>query len=163
MGAKRALTIASEPRTHPLPRGGTDCVQVPFLLEESMTTMKFLSLALVLPISTSVRPQAQKDPCNGDTTFEMKQCSAKKFKQADDELNKVYRQLMSKLDDEGHKTSLKTAQLAWLNYRDTNCDFESYLNRGGSIYSVVVTECRTSMTTSRTRQLKEQIKQLDNL
>ena len=128
-----------------------------------MKTMKFLSPVLLLSVTSPIPHRAQKDPCNGDTTFEMKQCSAKKFKQADDELNKVYRQLMSKLDDEGHKTSLKTAQLAWLNYRDTNCDFESYLNRGGSIYSVVVTECKTSMTTSRTRQLKEQIKQLDNL
>ena len=128
-----------------------------------MTTMKFLSLALVLPISAAVRPQTQRDPCKGETTFEMKQCSAMKFKQADEELNKVYKQLMAKLDDEGHKSSLKTAQLAWLNYRDTNCDFESYLNRGGSIYAVIVTECKTSMTTSRTRQLKEQIKQLDSL
>lgn len=128
-----------------------------------MKTMKFLSPVLLLLVIAPTTLKAQTDPCKGDTTFEMKQCSAKNFKQADDELNKVYKQLMSKLDDDGHKASLKTAQLSWLNYRDTNCDFESYLNRGGSIYSVIVTECKTSMTTSRTRQLKEQVKQLDNL
>lgn len=108
-------------------------------------------------------PTQKKDPCDGETTFEMKQCAAKKYKQADDELNKVYRDLMSKLDDEGHKTSLKTAQVAWLKYRDSHCDFESYLNRGGSIYSVVVTDCRASLTNSRTKELKEQIHRLDLL
>jgi len=129
-----------------------------------MKTMKFLSPVLLLSVTTPVALQAQRDPCkDGDTTFEMKQCSAKKYKQADDELNKVYQQLMSKLDDEGHKTALKNAQVAWLKYRDSNCDFESYLNRGGSIYSVIVTECKTSMTASRTREMKEQIKRLADL
>jgi uncharacterized protein YecT (DUF1311 family) len=103
----------------------------------------------------------QKDPCDGETTFEMKQCAAKKYKQADDELNKVYRQLMSKLDNEGHKTSLKTAQQAWLKYRDNNCDFVSFLYQGGSIYSVIVVECRTTLTNTRTKELKEQIAELD--
>src|SRR5262245_13391065 len=127
-----------------------------------MNIMKSGGLVLLLLIGTTARPQTQSDPCKGDTTYEMKQCSAKKYKQADDELNRVYQLLMSKLDDEGHKTSLKTAQQAWLKYRDGNCDFESYLNRGGSIYSIVVTSCMTSMTTSRTKEMKEQIKALDN-
>jgi uncharacterized protein YecT (DUF1311 family) len=131
--------------------------------EEIMKMMTFLTLAGLLFVPASVLTQTQRDPCKGETTFEMKQCSAKKYKQADDELNKTYQQLMSKLDDDGHRTSLKTAQQAWLKYRDSNCDFESYLNRGGSIYSVIVTECMSAMTTSRTKELKEQIKSLDNL
>lgn len=126
--------------------------------------MKLLALSMLIFVTVPTGPQAQKkDPCtDGETTAEMKQCAAKKYKQADDELNRVYRQLMSKLDDEGHRTSLKTAQQAWLKYRDNNCDFESYLNRGGTIYSVVVTDCMTSMTTSRTKEMNEQIKQLED-
>ena len=123
--------------------------------------MKFLSLVLLLFITAPVRSQVPSDPCKGETTFEMKQCSAKKYKQADNELNKTYQQLMSKLSDDGHRISLKTAQQAWLKYRDSNCDFESYLNRGGSIYSVIATECRTAMTISRTKEMQEQIKSLD--
>ena len=128
-----------------------------------MKTMKFLSPMLLLSVTAPVNLEAQRDPCKGETTFEMKQCSAKEYKRADDELNKVYQQLMSKLGDEGHKSALKSAQLAWLKYRDANCDFESYLNRGGSIYSVIVTECKTSMTASRTREMKQQLKQLADL
>lgn len=121
-------------------------------------------LTMMLFVIVAGGHQTQKrDPCTGETTAEMKMCAAGKYKQADDELNKVYRVLMSKLDDEGHKASLKTAQQAWLKYRDSNCDFESYLNRGGTIYGVVVSDCMTSMTNSRTKELKEHIKTLDAL
>jgi uncharacterized protein YecT (DUF1311 family) len=124
--------------------------------------MKLPGLAMLLFVMVSTGPQTQKrDPCEGETTPEMKLCAAKRFKQADDELNSVYRRLMSKLDDEGHKTALRTAQQAWLKYRDSNCDFESYLNRGGTIYSVVVTHCMASMTSSRTKELKEEIADLE--
>ena len=126
--------------------------------------MRSLSIAIVLFLILPGAYTAQTtDPCkDAQSTFEMKQCAAKKFKQADDELNTVYRRLMAKLDDEGHKTSLKTAQQAWLKYRDTNCEFESYLNRGGTIYSLVVSDCMTVMTTSRTSEMKEQIKRLES-
>lgn len=125
--------------------------------------IKLLSAALLLTAIAASGYQSQTtDPCkDGQTTFEMKQCAAKKYKQADEELNRVYRQLMAKLEDEGHKTSLKTAQQAWLKYRDTNCDFESYLNRGGTIYPLVVSDCMTVMTASRTNELKEEIKRLE--
>jgi uncharacterized protein YecT (DUF1311 family) len=128
-----------------------------------MNHMKLFGLTMLLLAVVAGGHQTQKrDPCMGETTLEMKMCSATKYKQADDELNKVYRQLMSKLDDDGHKASLKTAQQAWLKYRDNNCDFVSYLYRGGSIYSVIVSDCMTSMTISRTKEMKEQIKELEN-
>ena len=126
-----------------------------------MKILSFATLLFVL-IATGVQTQ-QQDPCKGETTPEMKMCAAKRYKQADDELNKVYRELMSKLDDEGHKATLKTAQQAWLKYRDGHCDFVSYLNRGGTIYSVVLTECMTSLTNSRAKELKEEIKGLERL
>ena len=76
-------------------------------------TLKILTLAtlLVVLITTTVLAQRQ-DPCKGETTADMKMCAAKRYRQADDELNKVYRELMLKLDNEGHRASLKTAQQA---------------------------------------------------
>lgn len=124
--------------------------------------MKLFALAALLLVFVSHGPQnQQKDPCQGETTAEMKMCAAKRYKQADDELNVTYRRLMAKLEDAGHRTSLKAAQQNWLKYRDSNCDFESYLNRGGSIYSVIVGECMISMTESRTKELKQEIDNLD--
>jgi uncharacterized protein YecT (DUF1311 family) len=124
--------------------------------------MKLLGVAFLICAAAPVGPKAQtRDPCKGETTADMKQCAARNFKKADDELNKVYRELMSKLADEGHKASLKTAQQTWLRYRDSNCDFEAYLNRGGTIYSVVVSDCMSTMTVSRTKEMKEEIQELE--
>ncbi len=125
--------------------------------------MKLLACFLVLVVGVSGLRAQRRDPCDGDTTLEMRQCAARKYKQVDDELNKTYRLLMSKLDNEGHKSSLKTAQQAWLKYRDTNCEFVSYLYRGGSIAPVIVTDCMTNMTTARIIEMKDQIRSLEDL
>ena len=126
----------------------------------------------VLALSTSIvlcflmgsvshtRSQKSQDPCaDAQTTAEMRDCTGKEYKQADAELNRVYKQLMSKLEDEGHKTALKNAQQTWIRYRDTNCEYESYLNRGGTIYSVIYTGCLTRMTKERTTELREVLKE----
>jgi uncharacterized protein YecT (DUF1311 family) len=118
-----------------------------------------ISMVLCLLIGSADPAQKQKpqDPCaNAQTTSEMRDCAGKEYKQADAELNKVYKQLMSKLDDEGHQAALKSAQQAWIRYRDTNCEYESYLNRGGTIHSVVYTGCLTRMTKERTTELRGQ-------
>jgi uncharacterized protein YecT (DUF1311 family) len=110
--------------------------------------------------SASAQCGQAPDPCaNAQTTVEMRNCAGKEYKKADAELNSVYKQLMSKLTDEGHKAALKTAQQAWIKYRDANCEFEAYLNRGGTIYPVVYTGCLSAMTMNRTKELRELIEQ----
>jgi uncharacterized protein YecT (DUF1311 family) len=117
-------------------------------------------LCFSLALSGHSQKQETQDPCaNAQTTVEMRDCAGREYKKADDELNRVYRQLMSKLDDEGHKGALRSAQQAWIKYRDANCDFESYLNRGGTIEPVVRYNCMSSMTESRTKDLREDFKQ----
>ena len=127
--------------------------------------MRFLvlppSIIICLLITSAGFTQDRKaqDPCaNAQTTAEMRDCAGREYKKADDELNRVYRQVMSKLEDEGHKTALKTAQQAWIKYRDANCEYESYLNRGGTIYPVVYTGCLTGMTINRVKELREMLK-----
>lgn len=121
---------------------------------------KYLTPALLIvfvALNVLAQPQKTQDPCaNAQTTAEMRECAGKEYKQADDELNKVYRQLTAKIgDDEGRKTALKTAQQAWIKYRDSNCDFASYLNRGGTIEPVVRFNCMTEMTVSRAKDLRQ--------
>ena len=121
-----------------------------------MKLLCFAMLMVFVGIAGIAEPQKTKDPCaDAQTTPEMRDCAGKAYKKADDELNRVYRQLIAKIDDEGHKTALKTAQLAWIKYRDANCDFASYLNRGGTIEPVVRYNCITEMTEARMRDLRE--------
>ncbi len=122
-----------------------------------MKALSFAMLIIFAALSGLAEPQKSKDPCaNAQTTVEMRDCAGLEYKQADDELNRVYRQLMAKIgNDEGRKTALKTAQQVWIKYRDANCDFASYLNRGGTIEPVVRYNCMTGMTVSRTKELRE--------
>jgi uncharacterized protein YecT (DUF1311 family) len=122
--------------------------------------MKLLSCAMLIifaGLSGPAEPQKTQDPCaNAQTTVEMRDCTGREYKQADDELNRVYRQLVARIgNDEGRKTALKSAQQDWIKYRDANCDFASYLNRGGTIEPVVRYNCMTGMTVSRTKELRE--------
>jgi uncharacterized protein YecT (DUF1311 family) len=111
---------------------------------------------LCFSIAAVGRAQGQKDPCaDAQTTVEMRNCAGKEYQKVDAELNSVYKQLMSKLTDEGHKAALRTAQQAWIKYRDANCEFQAYLNRGGTIYPVIYTGCLSAMTMSRTKELRE--------
>jgi uncharacterized protein YecT (DUF1311 family) len=99
--------------------------------------------------------QTRKDPCaNPQTQFEMNECQGREYKKADAALNAVYKQLMAKIDNEGERAALKGAQLAWIKYRDANCEFESYINKGGTMYSMVYDGCLTVLTQERTKQLR---------
>lgn len=122
-----------------------------------------LSAGLLLALMTvNILAQAQQktDPCeNAQTTVEMRDCAGKEYRRADAELNGVYQQLMSKLDDAGYKSALRISEQDWIKYRDANCEFESYLNKGGTIYPVVYEGCRTRMTVARTNELREMLKQ----
>jgi len=120
-----------------------------------------LAAPLALCLLTSLHPQKQAahDPCaNAQTTAEMRDCAGQEYQKADAALNKSYRDLMAKLDDDGQKSALKAAQQAWIKYRDANCEFAAYQNRGGTIYPVVYTGCLTSTTTARTKELLQMLK-----
>lgn len=96
-----------------------------------------------------------EDPCPGSNTqHELNQCAARVRDKADAELNKVYRELMK---DAGttERAKLRAAQLAWIKFRDTQCDYESFGNKGGSIYPMVSSFCLARVTNARVKQLQE--------
>jgi len=105
-------------------------------------------------------PEAQddvdrKDPCPGSNSqHELNRCAARARDQADAELNKVYRELMKDAGTE-ERAKLRSAQLAWIKFRDAHCDYESVGNKGGSIYPMVYSFCLAKITTARTTHLRE--------
>jgi uncharacterized protein YecT (DUF1311 family) len=124
-----------------------------------MKLLSFAVLIILAALSGFAGVQKTKDPCaDPQTTVEMRDCAGREYKQADDELNRVYRKLMAKIgNDEGRKTALRTAQQAWIKYRDANCEFASYLNRGGTIEPVIRYNLMTAMTVSRMKELREYV------
>jgi uncharacterized protein YecT (DUF1311 family) len=121
----------------------------------TFSMLAVLSLLLMLAVSPA-RAQKQKDPCaNAQTQMELNDCQAREYKRADAALNTAYKQLMAKVEDAGERNALKASQLAWIKYRDANCEFESYLNKGGTMYSMVYDGCLTALTEERTRHLRD--------
>lgn len=123
--------------------------------------MKFAAALLTVFLLTGSYTFAQKakqDPCaDAQSQAEMNICWGNQYKTADANLNQVYRRLVTMLSDE-EKTQLKTAQTAWLKYRDANCDFVADQYKGGSMRPMISAICLADMTTNRTTELRAQIK-----
>ena len=130
--------------------------------------MKTLMLSLVLVIAiccgTFAQQQRQQDPCERaeqtGVTLDLVNCSSKKLAEADASLNKTYRELIAKLGDKKWELDLRTAQQAWIKYRDANCGFLSGLSGGGSSSTFEYNFCLADMTTTRTKELRETLNQI---
>lgn len=124
-----------------------------------------LSLAPVLALSfanqINANPSQEIPPkidCKkANTTPEINYCAAESYKAADSRLNRVYRQLNSSLSGE-QRSKLVDAQETWIQYRDRNCSFETFGNRGGTGYSTFLLGCLERMTKQRTRDFEQFMK-----
>jgi uncharacterized protein YecT (DUF1311 family) len=122
--------------------------------------MLFGLLCLLTAPLESARVREPQDPCaNAQTTADMDACAGKEYKKADAALNKTYREVSANLDDPGYKEALKKAQQVWITFRDANCEMKSYINKGGTIYPIVYTNCLTEMTSRRTKELHELVEE----
>ncbi len=113
---------------------------------------------LLLSATIFSQNQKEKDPCaDAQSQAEMNMCWGKEYKAADARLNKTYQEFMSKLD-EGEKVQLKNAQLAWLKYRDANCEFVADQYKGGTMRPMISAICLADVTNARVNELKSQLK-----
>ena len=83
----------------------------------------------------------------------MLQCQEEKYQKADAELNRVYKALMATLDT-SQKEQLRTAQRAWIPYRDAHAEFIAGGEAGGSLEPVMRLLALTELTIERTDHLK---------
>jgi len=124
--------------------------------------MKLLTTGLMVLILLGVSNAGQKQkpkPCeDAQSQAEMTICAGNEYKKADAQLNKTYQELAAMLEDED-KAELKTAETAWIKYRDAHCQFASDQYRGGSIRPMIEAICLTDVTNNRTTELKNQIKE----
>jgi uncharacterized protein YecT (DUF1311 family) len=118
-----------------------------------------ISILVVLVLAVAILAQDQKkDPCaNAQSQAEMTMCWGKEYKATDAKLNKTYQDFMSKLD-ESEKVQLKSAQQAWLKYRDLNCEFVADQYKGGTMRPMIEAMCLADVTNARVNELKSQIK-----
>ena len=124
-----------------------------------LSATSFLLLVLLVSGVAVGQRKDKSEPCtNPLSQFEMNQCAGKAYHAADATMNQIYRKLASMLD-EAEQVQLKEAQLAWLKYRDANCEFVADEYKGGSIRPLIQATCLADMTRKRTTELKTQIKE----
>jgi uncharacterized protein YecT (DUF1311 family) len=86
------------------------------------------------------------------STLAMGACIQAETQLQDDRLNRVYKQLMAKLDSQQQK-DLREVQRTWMKYRDGNCAFHGKLSNG-SIYRIEGAMCEMDMSKDRAGELE---------
>jgi uncharacterized protein YecT (DUF1311 family) len=127
-----------------------------------MMTRQIILCALLAPLllaaaaGAKTQKQRQTQPCEErGSQAEASGCAHREFQAADAELNRAYNRLAAVLDAE-EKALLKTSELAWIKYRDSNCAFESSQYAGGTMRPMIESFCLTRVTRARAAELKEQ-------
>ena len=110
-----------------------------------------LAMPLVLLAASATAGDTDDIDCkNAMVQHDMNICADRDYQAADKKLNAVYAKVSA--DEEG-KDKLKTAQRAWIVFRDAECTFETAESEGGSIHPLEYSMCLTALTKARTKQL----------
>jgi uncharacterized protein YecT (DUF1311 family) len=105
---------------------------------------------------------AQPSDCQNPTVqAEMNRCASLDAEAADRKLNQIYKQLRSKYKGTKKEKLLIDAQLAWIKFRDTNCAFALSKYEGGSIASMMGSNCLKRTTEQRTEELESYLKGME--
>jgi uncharacterized protein YecT (DUF1311 family) len=124
-----------------------------------------LCALLACPAARAADAQKKKttqdaNPCpEAHTQLEMNLCADAQYRKADAELNRAYQQLARASGGAGAR--LKAAQLAWLKFRDAECDYEASQYEGGSMKPMVYSFCLAGVTGARTKQLRDMLKEIE--
>lgn len=93
------------------------------------------------------------DCINPKTQADITQCTSETYKTADQELNSTYQEVLKRTSKEQLQILLK-AQEFWIQYRDSDCKFQSFKVSAGSAGSTVYLKCITDKTKARTAEFK---------
>jgi uncharacterized protein YecT (DUF1311 family) len=106
----------------------------------------------------------EPDECELPSKVEISACMSALYKQADAELNAVYKRAMASIDEADYmdaeerdkwKTSLRDAQRAWLTFKEYDCGELIYFEWwGGTGAGTASLECQIDATRLRTSNLK---------
>ena len=113
-----------------------------------------LALACSLPSAMADDNTAAYGQCmdKASSTVAMSECIKAETQVQDQRLNRVYKQLIGKLDA-GQQKSLRDVQRTWLAYRDGNCQFHGQAS-GGTMAVLEGGTCLMDMTRDRAAELE---------
>ncbi len=120
---------------------------------------RLAALAALLAPAPAAAPAQEVDCAAAYTTVEINWCGEQAWLAADEALNAAYREAvaLAKTIDaeggEGTEESLRTAQRAWVAFRDAACEAEARPFSPGSIMGAITYGCLQRLTLARTDDL----------
>lgn len=129
------------------------CILIDWIFMRFFLTLFLAGFFSLISISVLAAPNCQ----NAMTQMDMNECAAIDFKNADLQLNKLYKELFSKLES-GKQQSLKLVQQNWIKYKESQCKYEADEFKGGSIAPLILFSCQSRITNQRNADLIEMLK-----
>ena len=112
--------------------------------------MKSVTIFLVLLMFSKLCSALEcDDNLNKDV---LDDCLTERLSSSDKALNSSYEKLKNKLSKE-RKVTLKSSQLAWLKYRENDCDIEASSLQGPGAYNTAYLACMIDSTNQRIARL----------
>lgn len=116
------------------------------------------SLAALLVVAVATTASAGGAECPGvEALTDATACAEAELLEADEELNRVYVEVMNRLQDTGRleqKSVLRQAERAWIDFRDRECEFRSSGTKGGTGYDLAMALCLRDLMRHRTAELR---------
>lgn len=123
-----------------------------------MITALLLSIVSQSSLAASGAPAEPAIDCTEPMTqSDMNYCAMRSYKDADDELNRVWRSIRNGFATKRQAQALVDVQRKWLTYRDAECDYEAGRYEGGSMQPLVRYSCLEDLTRARTKLLLDDL------
>ena len=113
--------------------------------------MKIIALISIL-LYTPLALAAEDCTSHPGNVHERIQCFSDEEKLSQNEMEKFYSQLLSKLDETEEINDLKQSQIKWEKFKEANCKF--YKSSSPTRYGIAAIQCRTYINTQRATELK---------
>ncbi|AXQ46837.1 lysozyme inhibitor LprI family protein [Pseudomonas vlassakiae] len=119
-----------------------------------MNTRYLLLMTCLAPLAQADDNSPAYSQCmdKASSTVAMSSCIQAETQLQDQRLNRVYKQLATKLDA-GQQKSLRDVQRQWIAYRDANCKFHVQAS-GGTMAQLEGGMCVLDMTRERAAELE---------
>jgi uncharacterized protein YecT (DUF1311 family) len=108
-------------------------------------------LAAVAPACLAAQ-EGERTCADPRTQHDMNVCAAQELARADSVLNARYQELVGSMPS-AQLELLRTAQRAWIRFRDAECAYQASAFEGGSMQPMVRSSCLARLTEARAEEL----------
>lgn len=112
-----------------------------------------IAAILAVAVPACLAAQEGKDSCpDARTQHDLNVCAAQDLVRADSVLNARYQALVGSMPSVQLEL-LRTAQRAWIRFRDAECAYQASAFEGGSMQPMVRSSCLARLTDARAAEL----------